>query len=57
MFHHASPLYRHKDLSDQYPVLETSSAPIRSKTFGPPVNLRKTKTKYKFISKIELSCN
>lgn len=36
MFHHASPLYRHKDLSDQCQVLETSSAPITNKTSGQP---------------------
>lgn len=36
MFHHASPLYHHKDLSDQCQVLETSSAPIVNRTSGQP---------------------
>ena len=36
MFHHASPLYHHKDLSDQCQVLETSSALITNKISGQP---------------------
>ena len=36
MFHHASPLYHHRDLSDQCQVLETSSGPITNKTSGQP---------------------